>query len=373
MNPNLEVQIIAILVAISCSLLGVFLILKKQAMMGDAISHTVLLGIVIGFLIVKDLNSIILIIGAVIIGLLTVFFTETIIKTKIVAADAAIGLIAPFLFSIGIVLITGFTGSVHLDLDSVLLGELALAPFDRFIVAGINIGPKSLYIMGLILIAIIIFITLFFKELKITTFDPTIALILGFNPLLINYLFMSLVSVTAVSAFNAVGTILVIALMAGPPITAYLLTENLKKMLIIASAIGLINAIVGYQVSVIYDISIAGSIATVTFISFAITLFFNFKQGIITVLIKRARQKRSYIMYAMLFHLYNHENTIIEQREASIETISEHLNWNQKLINKMISRGIKQRYIQTQQNIIKLTDCGRKYALKAYKELIDSI
>lgn len=373
MNPSLEVQIIAILVALSSSLLGVFLVLKKQAMMSDAISHTILLGIVIGFLFVRDLTSIYLIIGATLVGLLTVFLTESITKTKIVSNDASIGLISPFLFSIGIILISRFASNVHLDLDSVLLGELAFAPFDRLIVWGKDFGAKSIYIMSSILILNLGFIVLFYKELKISSFDTSLAAILGFSPILLNYLFMGLVSVTAVSAFNAVGSVLVIAFMVGPPITAYLLTQELKKMIILASAIGIFNAIIGYQISVIFDISIAGSMASITGLIFVITLFFSPQNGVIMILVQRYKQKRTYTLHAMLFHLYNHEGTKIEQEESSVETISTHLNWPKKLLHRMIHYGKKQGFIATYQGVIKLTDCGRKYTLQAYQELIDAI
>ena len=116
-------------------------------------------------------------------------------------------------------------------MDSVLLGELAFAPFDRLVLFGVDFGAKSIYVMLLILIflQILTFIIIFYKELKLSTFDQSLAVILGFSPILINYLFMGLVSITAVSAFNAVGSILVISLMVGPPITAYLITEDLKR------------------------------------------------------------------------------------------------------------------------------------------------
>lgn len=373
MNPSLEVQIIAILVALSCALLGVFLVLKKQAMMSDAISHTILLGIVIGFLFVRDLNSIYLIIGAALVGLLTVFLTESISKTKIVSIDAAIGLISPFLFSIGIILISRFASNVHLDLDSVLLGELAFAPFDRLIIFGKDFGSKSIYVMGMVLIINIIFIILFYKELKLSTFDTSLAVILGFSPILINYLFMGLVSVTAVSAFNAVGSVLVIAFMVGPPITAYLLTQDLKKMIILASLIGIMNAVIGYQISVIFDISIAGSMASITGLVFLFTLFFSPKNGVVMALVQRAKQKRIYTLYAMLFHIYNHEGTQIEKEECSLKTIADHLNWTTKHLNRMIYYGKKEGFIVTHEGVIKLTDCGRKYTLHAYQELIDAI
>jgi len=372
MSPSLEVQIIAILVAFSCALPGVFLVLKKQAMMSDAISHTILLGIVIAFFFVGNLNSPILILGAALVGILTVFLSELIVKSRVVAIDASIGLISPFLFSIAVILITRFASGVHLDLDAVLLGELAFAPFDRLILFGIDFGAKSLYIMAFILILNIVFILLFYKELKLTTFDASFAFILGFSPVLINYLFMGLVSITAVSAFSAVGTILVISFMVGPPITASLLTQKLKTTIFLTLIIALINTILGFQISVIFDISIAGTLATTNALVFIFTLLFN-RRGIIYTLFQRRKQKRIYTLYTMLFHLYHHEDTELEKQENSLSTIHHHLNWKQRQLNKMIYFGKKENLIVIIKDIIKLTECGRRYALDAYQELIDSI
>ena len=205
MSPQFEIQLIAVIVAVACSLPGVFLVLRKMAMMSDAITHTILLGIVIAFFAKNSLTSPLLIVGATIIGVINVFLTEMLNSTKLVSEDSAIGIVFPLLFSIAIIIISKYAGSVHLDTDSVLLGELAFAPFNRMVVMGRDIGPKALYSMGIILILNILFITLFFKELKIVTFDPALAAVLGFVPTLIHYSLMTVVSITAVGAFESVG------------------------------------------------------------------------------------------------------------------------------------------------------------------------
>jgi manganese/zinc/iron transport system permease protein len=207
MSPQLEIQII---VAVACSIPGVFLILRKMAMMSDAITpdaitHTILLGIVVVFFIVEDLNSPFLILGATIVGILTVYLVEALNRTKLVAEDSAIGIVFPLLFSIAIIIISKYAGSVHLDTDSVLLGELAFAPFDRLKIGGVDIGAKSIYSMGAILILNFAFVSLFFKELKIATFDAGLAAALGFAPVFVHYALMTSVSITAVGAFQAVG------------------------------------------------------------------------------------------------------------------------------------------------------------------------
>src|SRR5699024_197438 len=148
----------------------------------DAISHSILLGIVLGFFITQNLNSPLLILLAAMTGILTVLLVEVIQKTGLVKEDTAIGLVFPALFSIGVILISKNAADVHLDIDAVLLGELAFAPFDRMRLLGADVGPKSLWIMGTILILTLILLFLFFKELKVSTFDAGLSAALGFSP-----------------------------------------------------------------------------------------------------------------------------------------------------------------------------------------------
>ena len=216
LSPQIEIQIIAAVVAVACALPGVFLVLRRMALMSDAISHAILLGIVLAFFVTEDLASPLLIVAAAITGVITVALVELLHGTGLVREDAAIGIVFPALFSGGVILISRYAGSVHLDTDAVLLGELAFAPFERLSVLGYSL-PKSLWVMGGILLINLIFITLFYKELKLATFDAGLAAALGFSPVLVHYGLMTLVSVTAVGAFDAVGSILVVALMIAPP------------------------------------------------------------------------------------------------------------------------------------------------------------
>ena len=198
MAPQLEIQIIAVIVAVACALPGTFLVLRKMSMMSDSITHTILLGIVLAFFVTHDLSSPFLILGAALMGVVTVWLTELLSRTRLLAEDAAIGVVFPLLFSIAIILITRYAGAVHLDTDSVLLGELAFAPFDRMIVGGVDIGAKAIYTTGVLLLINLAAITLFFKELKLATFDSMLAAVVGFSPALVHYGLMTLVSLTTV-------------------------------------------------------------------------------------------------------------------------------------------------------------------------------
>lgn len=373
MTVDFEIQWIAIIVAVACSLPGVFLVLRKMSMMTDAITHTILLGIVIAFFLTGSISSPLLIVGAAIMGVITVFLTEALNGTRLVSEDSAIGVVFPFLFSIAIIIISKYAGAVHLDTDSVLLGELAYAPFDRFVLLGKDLGPKAIYSMGTILVLNLIFIIVFFKELKIVTFDPALASILGFAPAFIHYSLMTLVSVTAVGAFESVGSILVIAFMIGPPITAYLITDNLKRMILLSALIGTVNAVTGYQLAAYFDVSIAGSMAVMTGVIFVLVFISSPKKGLLTIIRRRRNQRFEFAEKTLMFHVCNHEGSKDENIELGVGTIQDHLNWDKKFLNKIMVTLKKDKRIYIKNGIVRLTDEGRAFAKKSYEEIVSGL
>lgn len=369
MAPQLEIQIIAVIVAVACALPGTFLVLRKMSMMSDSITHTILLGIVLAFFVTHDLSSPFLILGAALMGVITVWLTEMLSRTRLLAEDAAIGVVFPLLFSIAIILITRYAGSVHLDTDSVLLGELAFAPFDRMIVGGVDIGAKAIYTTGILLLINLAVIILFFKELKLATFDSMLAAVVGFSPALIHYGLMTLVSLTTVGAFQAVGSVLVVAFMIGPPVTAYLLTDDLKRMLLLSGAIGAVNGVLGYQLAALLDVSIAGSMAVVTGLVFLAVFIFAPHRGLISALRRRKNQKIEFAKATLLFHLSNHENSEEEAAEAGVDTIQAHLRWTPEFTAKIVGALEHEGNIRLLHGLAKLTEEGRLTSIRNYNTL----
>ena len=207
MTVHTEILLIAIAVSIACAIPGVFLVLRRMSMMADAITHTVFLGIVLAFFVTEDLNSPLLLVGATVVGVGTVWLTEMIHNTGLVNEDASIGIIFPLLFSIAIILVSLYSGNAHLDVDTALLGEIAFAPFDRWIINGTDLGPVSLWISLGVAVINLLLVMLFYKELQLSTFDPLLAGLFGFMPALIHYVLMTMVSLTVVASFQAVGAI----------------------------------------------------------------------------------------------------------------------------------------------------------------------
>lgn len=365
-SAQIDIQLIAMLVALACAIPGTFLVLRKMAMISDAISHSILPGIVIGFFITQDLNSPLLIFLAALSGVLTVFLVEFIQKTGLVKKDTAIGLVFPALFSIGVILIAKNANDVHLDVDAVLLGELAFAPFDRLILAGADVGPKSLWVIGIILLITISLLLMFFKELKLTTFDKGLAATLGFSPVLVHYGLMTVSSVTVVGAFDAVGAILVVALMIAPAASAYLLTNDLKKMLVLSCVFGVFSAISGYWMANILDASIAGSMTTMLGIVFLLVYLFAPSRGVIAVLFRQKRQRTEVSLLTFLLHLQNHS----EKRERHVNHLQEHINWQKVRSKTVLDLALKNNMISIDDKIVTLTDKGVEFTDRALEFII---
>ncbi len=303
---------------------------------------------------------------AAITGVITVILVEAIQRTGLVKEDTAIGLVFPALFSIGVILIAKNANDVHLDVDAVLLGELAFAPFDRLLMGGVDMGPKSLWIMGSILLIIIALLLLFYKELKVSTFDIGLSSALGISPMIMHYGLMSVSSVTVVGAFDAVGAILVVALMIAPAATAYLLTSDLKKMLLLSVFFAIFSAIAGYWMANILDASISGSMTTMLGIVFLLVYLFAPQKGLIAVLYRQQQQRTEVSLLTFLLHLNNHSET----EERHINHLQEHINWQKVRSKTVLNLALKNNMIEIDENIVSLTEKGKEFTDLALEYII---
>ena len=267
----IETLLIMSVIGASCSLVGCLLVLKQNVMVADAISHTVLLGIVLAFFIVPDLDSPFLVFGATVFGVLTALAIEGLAKTKQLQHDAAIGLVFPAFFALAVLLISKFFRNVHLDTDMVLLGEIVFAPLNQVKVFGISM-PKALLQGSLLLIVNLSFILVFYRQLKLRLFDETFARSLGIWVGLLDLSLMVLVSLTSVISFQSVGAILVISLIIAPALTAQCLAHSLPQLLLYALSFAVLNSLLGYFIAIQLNVSISGMVATTSFITFMVIL-----------------------------------------------------------------------------------------------------
>ena len=355
-----ESYFVLLTTAAACAVLSPFLVLRKLSMVSDAISHSVLLGIVIAFLIVKDVGSPFLIVGAATFGVITVFAVELLSGTGLVKNDDAVGIVFPMFFALAVVLITKFARNVHLDTDVVLMGEVIIAPLNRIEFMGIDL-PKAFVQMGILLVINLLFVIIFFKELKVTTFDRGFATLAGFSSAALFYALMTLSSFTAVTAFDAVGAILVVSFLITPGAAAYLISKDLKVMIAISVGYAVINSIIGYVFSLLMNVSMSGMTAAAAGVTFLLTFLFN-REGLITAIFIRLQRKSELKLGLFLNHIGNHSGKKEESEELGLGSIKNHLKWKQAEVDKIAGRLIKKGFIRIDidKNIYDLTERGRE-------------
>lgn len=263
-----EVLLIMLLLALSCSLIGCLLVVSNQSPVADALSHSVLLGIVLAFLWVQDLGSPWLVLGATVFGLLAVYGIEW-LSTRYLAYDAATGLVFAFFFALAVILISIFARNVHLDMDMVLMGEVLFAPLYRTVFLGFHLPVgllKSMWLFG----AIVLFFIFFYYRLQHYLFDSRQAQLFGMRLVWLRFVTMSLVSLVIVTAFDIVGVISVISFLIAPAMTALFWAKRFSHLLCWSVLFALITVFVGHQTALQFDLTMAGTCAFVGFIVFLV-------------------------------------------------------------------------------------------------------
>lgn len=284
------ILVIGSLVAASCSLVGCFLVLRRLSMLGDAISHAVLPGIVIAFMLTGSRNIVPMLVGAMAMGMLTAFLTDVLNRFGKLQSDAAMGVTFTWLFAIGVILVSKYTGTVDLDVDCVLYGEIVFAPLDTLTWGDYNLGPRAIWLTGAVSVLNLLFVILGYKQLKICSFDPALAASIGINVAFWHYLLMGFVSLTTVASFESVGAILVVAMLIVPANTAYLLTDRLSHMLVISVIAGVLSALGGYALAAWVDGAIAGAMAVVSGGLYVLAALCSPCHGVLPRLMRQRRQ-----------------------------------------------------------------------------------
>ncbi|MFP4642880.1 MAG: metal ABC transporter permease [Spirochaetales bacterium] len=353
----------SVVTAVACSLVGTFLVLRQMSMLSEALSHSMLPGLILGLMFLGPMGSPQLILGPAVIGLVTVLLVEGLSNTRVLAGDSPLGLIYPFLFSIGVVLLSRRFADMPITETSVLIGDINFAAATRMYAGEMLLGPRPLVVMGAILILNAVFLALFFKELKITTFDPSLAGSSGFPPTLVHYVLMTLVSITIVGAFEAVGAVLVVAFLIGPSASAYLLTRRLHTMVFMAVGIAAGSAWLGFRLAYITDSATSGTMAMVIGMVFLLTAVAAPHRGIIARSIRHRKNRKLFAEQMLMLCLEHHgggQSRPCNVDFGNLDALASHIGWEREATESVLSRCISKRYITGHHGVFVLTDHGRQ-------------
>ena len=343
-------------VNVACALVGCFLILRKMSMMGDALSHAVLPGLVVAFVLTGSRSIVPMFVGAVVVGLLTTFLTQTLHQYARVPSDASMGIVFTAMFALGVVLVKKFTGGLHFDIGCVYEGALELVPFaDR--VWGL---PRPLLSTLVVLVVNLFTLAMFWKEFKLSSFDAALATTMGFSATAMHYLLMTLVSITTVASFEVVGAILVVAMLIIPASTAHLLVDRLGWMVVLAAVIGVAAAVLGYWGGVYWDTSISGMMTVAAGGMYALAVLASPKYGVVSNLVRNLRMSLLVLRDDVLAMLYRLEELQSSERLSAQEvTTAVGGNWLATVAVKQLQRAER---IEAAGDRLQLTDSGREAA-----------
>lgn len=362
MTSAITITLTGVFIASACALLGSFLMLRRMAMMADAISHAVLPGLVLGYFVARGPSLLAGFAGAALAAIVTVAVVEALQNTRKVGSESAIGIVFPAMFALGTLIISKYYANVHVDADAVLFGNIEFSGLDVLVLNGVQLGPQALWISAGLLIVNLLFVSIFFKELKLATFDPGLAAALGFSPIIIHYAFMTIISITTVGAFTAVGSVLVVAFLIVPAAAAYLLTNDLKQMMVLAVMVGALSAITGFAVAIAFDTTVAGAMATMAGVFFLLAFLFSPLHGIVAKAQRLQRQRMQVATDNLIIHLFNHADDEGEEHEAEVAHLSEELRWQPDFAREVIAVATGRDLIRRVNGHLELTDDGRHTA-----------
>jgi manganese/zinc/iron transport system permease protein len=286
------IVVVGALCAAACALPGCFLVLRGMSMMGDAISHAVLPGLAIGFLLTGSRSSLPMFIGAAVVGVLTAVFTQWVSQFGRVDRGAAMGIVFTTLFALGLVLIVQAADKVDLDPDCVLYGSVEMTPLDVAwepeIFGAVLEVPRAAVVLGSVLLLNALIIVALYKEFNLSSFDPELATTSGVHATIMHYVLMAMVAVTTVASFEAVGSIIVIAMLVVPGATAYLLTHRLSVMLLASVVVAILSSVLGHVGALTVptwfgfeSTSTSGAMAVAAGVLFSLAWLFSPQQGLL--------------------------------------------------------------------------------------------
>ena len=341
MDFFLRALITSSMVGLMCGILGAFLVLRNMSLIGDALSHSVLPGIFFAFVIVQSYNSLAFFIGSSIAGLVAALSISWIQQNMTTKNDAAIGIVYTCLFSIGVIGISWLqhADGVHIDLKDFLFGNV------------LGIANVDIYLTFAVMIFTIISITLFYRQLFVSTFQETIAQTMGIPTKFLHYFLLLILSFVVVASLKAVGVILVVAMLVTPASTALLLSNKMKNVIILSALLGLLAAILGLFASVVFDFPPGPTMAVVSALIYFVAVLFSPEHGVIFKFFRERSESNRIEKEDIIKYVFKNKN-------ASISDVSNFIGLSSTKVNKLVSNLVSNGLMNKSDSILKLTSTG---------------
>ena len=336
---------ISVMVGLMCGILGVFLVLRNMSLIGDALSHSVLPGIFFAFLVVKGYNSFAFFIGSSIAGIvaaISISWIQQKVKTK---NDAAIGIVYTTLFSIGVIGISWIQHAqgVHIDLKDFLFGNI------------LGVKQEDMYLTFVVMVFTLISLTLFYRQLFISTFQETIAQAMGIPVKFLHYFLLVVLAFVVVVSINAVGVILVVAMLITPASTALLLSNKMQNVIFISGLIGILSAVFGLIAAVYYDFPPAPTMAVMSTIFYATAVLFSPEHGLIFKFLKERRESNRIEKEDIIKYLFKNKN-------ANLSDVASFIGLSKNKVGKLVSNLVKNGFMNKSNGALILTSSGERQA-----------
>lgn len=358
---EVQIALAGALVALTGAQVGTFLVLRGQSLATDAVAHAVVLGIVLVWLATGITSGPVAVLGAAGAGLAAVLGAQALARAGVMRGDAALGLTFSGMFALGVLLISAFGRNLHLDTDTVLLGEIGLVWLDTRAALGVEL-PLTVWTLGAVALANGALILALWKELKLAAFDPDFAAALGFRPAWIERGLLAMTALTAVAAFEAVGVVLFLAFVVVPALAASLIARSLAGVLALAAGFGLVAVAVGMGAGFQADVNLGGAMALATGLGLAVALIASPRAGLAGAMARRRAGARGARVDALLVHLASHAGTPQAATENRAEALTGHLGWSPDQARATTLDGLDGGLISRAGSELRLTDTGRARA-----------
>ena len=341
------------LVGLTCGLLGSFVVLRRMALIGDALSHAVLPGVVLAFLVTGDTQPVPLLIGAVASGIVTTALISLVVRVSRTKEDSSIGIVFTSMFAIGIVLLSSLESSTHFDMTCFLFGE------------PLAISRGDLWMMAVICPAVIGAVVLLYHRLRLVSFDPTVAAAMGVSVVATHYLLMGLLSVTVVAGLKTTGVILVVAMVITPASAAYQLTNRFGVMLVLSAVFGALCAGLGMSVAFVFDSPTGPAMVLVAGLLFGAAVLLSPHHGWVFARLRRRRLARHVAAEDVLKALYR----LGPQPEHGwAQAVGQETGLPYRKLVKILGRLREEAVVVVDAGRVALAEAGRRHA----RELVRS-